>query len=127
MKKNQEMPVSADIMNVIAKGAEFTGNLNIKGNLRVDGYIQGDVVVSDKIVVDATGKIKGNIKSRVAIISGNIEVEKLESDKVEFLKGARIQGDIICKVLKIEEGVIFNGRSTMGEVPPKNNNGVEKK
>ncbi len=123
MKKDNAMTVSSDVMNVIAKGAEFIGNINIKGNLRVDGLIQGDVTVSDKLVVDSTGKIKGNIKTKIAIISGDLDIEKLQADKVEFLRGAKVQGDIICRTLKIEEGVIFNGKSSMGDLSAMKNNG----
>jgi len=103
------------ILNVIGKGARIEGKIKITGSIRVDGQIVGDVDVSELFVLGRGGIIKGNIKTHNATISGRIEGTILAEDKVELLNGTGLDGDITCKKLIVEEGVILDGNIKMKE------------
>jgi len=103
------------ILNVIGKGAKIEGKIKISGGIRVDGEIMGDVIVSELFVLGKGGIIKGNIKTHNATISGRIEGTLIAEDKVELLNGTGLDGDITCKKLIVEEGVILDGNVKMRE------------
>ena len=103
------------ILNVIGKGAKIEGKMHISGSIRVDGEVIGDIIVSELFVLGKGGVIKGNIKTHNATISGKIEGTLIAEDKVELLNGTSLDGDITCKKLVVEEGVILDGNIKMRE------------
>ena len=103
------------ILNVLGKGVKVEGKLKISGSIRVDGEIIGDIFISELFVLGKTGFIKGNIKTHSATISGKIEGTLSADDRVELLNGTQLDGDISCKKLIVEEGVILDGTIKMKE------------
>ncbi len=109
------MQKSDTMMNILGNGTQFKGNLKVVGSLRIDGGFDGEMTVSETLIVGKTGKLKGTIKTKNSIIGGIINGNLETKEKVELQVGARFDGDLICKKLIIEEGVLFDGNCQMSE------------
>ena len=101
------------VTNIIGEGTEFEGRLLVPGSIRIDGKINGEVTVSDMITIGKTGYVKGEILTRDAIIAGRVDGKLIVKNKIELQKNAKVNIDLNCKLLIIEEGVIFDGSCTM--------------
>ena len=86
--------------------------------LLADVSIDGDIIEKDKMVLDAkingdinsaeiethsNSNIKGNIKSKNALLGGKLK-GNVNSDKIKIKKTANIDGVLNQKTLSIEEG-----------------------
>jgi cytoskeletal protein CcmA (bactofilin family) len=103
------------MMNILGNGTKFKGNLKVAGSLRIDGEFDGDMTVSETLIIGKAGKLKGTIKTKNSIIGGTIIGNLTTIEKVELQSGASFDGDLVCKKLIIEEGVLFDGNCTMSE------------
>jgi len=101
------------ITNIIGEGTEIQGKVLVPGSIRVDGKIDGDITVSEQITVGKSGLIKGELLTRDAIIAGRVEGKVNVKNKIELQKNARVNVDLKCKLLMIEEGVVFDGTCSM--------------
>jgi cytoskeletal protein CcmA (bactofilin family) len=103
------------ILNILGKGTVFNGTLQTEGGIRIDGSFEGKMNVQDMIIIGKSGLIKGNIRTKDAIIAGEIIGDIRSSGRLEFHAGSKITGDIACKRLIVEEGVIFDGSCKMSD------------
>jgi cytoskeletal protein CcmA (bactofilin family) len=102
-----------DQMNFLGKGTTFKGKLRVNGNIRVDGTFDGEIEVSESIIIGKSGLVKGEVKSKAAVLGGKLEGNIFASDKIELQTGARLSGDITCRSLLIQDGVFFEGNCRM--------------
>lgn len=104
---------SPDKLNVIVEGSKVIGDMITESNLRIDGEVVGNVSVSLKVVIGASGKIKGNLVCGAADVEGNID-GAIKVDGLLTLKStAAITGDITTAKLEIEDGANFSGSCMM--------------
>lgn len=109
------MQKSEAMMNILGNGTKFKGNLKVSGNLRIDGEFDGEMTVSETLIIGKTGKLKGTIKAKNSIIGGSIIGNLTTNEKVELQAGASFEGDLVCKKLIVEEGVLFDGNCKMSD------------
>lgn len=109
------MQKSNAVMNILGSGTRFKGNINVRGSLRVDGDFNGEMKITDTLIVGKSGKIKGKIKVKNCVVGGSIDGTLECEDRVELQANAKFDGDLICKKLMIEEGVIFDGNCNMSK------------
>lgn len=103
------------IDTIIGKSSSFNGNVKVTGGIRIDGVYEGNIESHGTITLGKDGKIKGELKTKNAVVGGEIVGNMIASDRVEFQTGAIFQGDLICKTLIVEEGVVFDGSCKMSE------------
>lgn len=100
----------------IGSETQLKGDINSSSGLRIDGEFEGNIKTKGFLIVGKSGKVKvneANVKD--ANIAGNFEGKLFAENKIHLEKGANFKGEITCKLLVIEEGVIFNGTCIMGE------------
>lgn len=123
MFKKDERPevVSNDssVGTLIGKGTHVNGTVKVNGSLRVDGEVEGHLMVSSGLVVGPSGSITAEVQVQDASVSGRIQGKIMAKGRVELRKGSRLEGDVHAAVFKIEDGAIFQGNCTMGEVSGK--------
>tara|TARA_R110001592_G_scaffold9619_4_gene50975 strand:- start:2557 stop:2931 length:375 start_codon:yes stop_codon:yes gene_type:complete len=99
--------------NVIAKNTLIVGDIKADGDFRIDGTLEGNLTIKGKVIIGATGSVKGNIIAAVADIegesSGSLKVEKTLTVK----SIAKISGDVVVGKLSIEPGADFNATCIM--------------
>ena len=75
------------------------------------------MTVKENLLLGADSHIKGNVHCKSAVIGGTIEGNVNADELVEYQRGARMLGDIMCKGLIVQEGVFFEGNCRMSEKP----------
>ncbi len=113
--------------NIIGEGTEINGKILVPGSIRVDGKIDGDITVSDQITIGKSGFLKGVLLTRDAVVAGRMEGTITVKNRIELQKNAKVNIDLKCKLLIIEEGVVFDGTCSMDNASPNNYKKEEKK
>lgn len=95
----------------LGKDTEFEGTLKFKEGLKIEGKFKGDITSEGNLIIGKTGEVNAEIKVGSIIVEGKINGNIEASDLIEFRSTAEMRGDIKASKLKIEEGVIFVGKS----------------
>jgi len=96
---------------IIGKGTKIEGDVSTKGSIRVEGEIRGKIEAGGDFLVGKSGKIASDVKAQKIVIAGQIEGDIKAEEKIELLAGGILKGDLVTKILKIEEGAKFMGNS----------------
>ena len=107
-------PSAGGTRNVLSSDVEIKGTVKFQHDLIVDGKIEGDIQSAGNLTVGENARIKAEIKTGNIIIYGKVHGNLTAVDKVELKSSAEVIGDIKAKVLTIEAGAIFVGKSTVG-------------
>lgn len=102
----------------LGKDTEFEGTLKFREGLRIEGKFNGDIASEGNLIIGDTGEVTAEIVVGSIIVEGKITGNIVASDLVELRSTAQLRGDITASRLKIEEGVVFIGKS---DVQPNNN------
>jgi len=113
MNKNRKVELST----IIGKGSKIKGTLFVQGGVRVDGEVQGTIESDGFVTIGSSGFAKANIKAEECLVSGKVEGNIVCKDAIELDRSARMNGDIVAKVLMIHTGAVFNGNSSMTSDP----------
>ncbi len=109
---------SAEEVSILSSGVKVEGKLISEGNVRIDGQVMGDVIVKGNLTLGESSNVKGEIKAKNITISGKVEGTINSSEKLILESRSVVKGDITTKILVVEEGANFDGRSSMnGSVP----------
>lgn len=103
--------------NMIASGTTIIGDVTCISDIRIEGVLHGNLQTKGKLVVGATGEIKGEIRCSNSDIEGNIEGKVFVNELLALKATARLLGDIVTGRLAIEPGAIFNGHCSMHDSP----------
>ncbi len=125
-KKKQNEPVIFEI-NVIGKNTTIIGDIISEGDFRIEGKVEGTVKTKGKVVVGASGKIKGKIECAEADIEGAFSGELFASNLLTLKTTALITGNVIISKLAVEPGAEFNATCTMKNSVKELNNEQAKK
>jgi len=101
----------------LGKDTEFEGTLKFKEGLRIEGKFNGDISSEGHLIIGKTGEVTAEISVGSIVVEGKITGNIQANDLVELRSQAELRGDIKAAKLKIEEGVIFIGKS---DVQPQN-------
>ena len=101
---------------IIGDGSEFDGELNVSGSIRIDGRLSGRLSAGGHITIGAKGVvISPTIHCISAHIAGEVQGDIIAPEGVHLTNTAVVDGNITTKVLVIEQGARFNGKSEMKE------------
>lgn len=116
MKTNSKGNTMEEV-TIISSGVVIEGKVSSNGNVRVDGTVKGDIVAQGNLTVGEHGSIQGQLTGDVVSIGGNVEGTVHAKDKLVLESKAVLKGDLITKILVVEAGAMFEGRSSMGNQP----------
>lgn len=100
--------------NVLSSDVEIKGTVKFTNDLVVDGRIEGEIHSSGNLTVGENARLKAEIVCSTIVVYGKVHGNMTASDRVELKASAEVVGDIKAKVLSIEPGAIFVGKSTVG-------------
>jgi len=100
---------------IISNGVKIDGKLTSSGNIRVEGEIQGDISSQRNVVVGEGGKVNGQINADSITIGGKVSGTVKANEKLKLDPNGYLKGDIFTKILVIEAGARFDGKSKMGD------------
>lgn len=100
--------------NVLSSDVEIKGTVKFTNDLVVDGKIEGEIQSSGNLTVGENARLKAEISTATVVVYGKVHGNITATDRVELKASAEVVGDIKAKVLSIEPGAIFVGKSTVG-------------
>lgn len=103
-------------VTIISNGVSIEGKISSKGNIRIDGNIKGDVTAQGNITIGESGYVQGNINGQNINIGGKVDGAATAKDKITLESKSVLKGDLITRVLVVESGAIFDGKSSMTNV-----------
>ncbi len=100
---------------VLDHGARFEGKLTFEGTVRIGGYFKGEIFTNDVLVISEGAEVHGQIEAGTVIISGYVEGHVFAREKVVAYPPAVIKGTVSTPSLRIDEGVLFEGTTSMSQ------------
>ena len=121
--KNKDMQGNSEDITIITHGVKLEGKISCDGSIRVDGIIQGDVNSQGNVTVGEQGEVYGQVNGQMIIIGGKVTGMINAKDKLTLEAKANLKGDVFTKILVVEAGARFEGKSNMGDskessIPP---------
>ncbi len=113
-----------DIVAFVGHEVEFSGTLTYKGNVRIDGTFDGEIETNDTLFIGEQANVRAQIRAGSVIASGRVTGDIAAQQRVELKSPAIIDASISTPKLSMDNGVIFNGRVSMG---PNHGQGKAKK
>ena len=114
--KDKQFNGSTEDITIISNGVKLEGKITSGGSIRVDGTIQGDVVTQGNVTVGEHGDVNGKINAGIIAIGGKVVGSVNAKEKLVLEAKANLKGDIFTKILVVEAGAKFDGKSNMGDV-----------
>jgi cytoskeletal protein CcmA (bactofilin family) len=99
--------------NVIAKNTIIVGKIKSDGDFRIDGTLEGNLIIKGKVIIGATGIVKGNIEASSADTEGETSGQLKVIKTLTVKANAKIFGDVVVGKLSIEPGATFNASCVM--------------
>jgi cytoskeletal protein CcmA (bactofilin family) len=103
-------------ITIISNGVKIEGKVTSTGSLRVDGSLLGDLSANGNVTVGEQGDINGEIIANIVTIGGKVVGTVNAKEKLVLESKCVLKGDIITKVLVIDAGAKFDGKSNMGDI-----------
>jgi cytoskeletal protein CcmA (bactofilin family) len=103
-KKNQEEYNLASSISVFAAGLKLKGDVEATGDVRIDGTMEGNVSSDRKVMIGASGKLKGNIKAQEVHVMGEMKGDVYAKGLAKVGATGKFNGSIISAQIEIEHG-----------------------
>lgn len=103
---------------VFTRNTSFSGTLKTDGAVRIYGIFEGDIETTGPLVIGKTARVTATITAHDVGVAGTVLGNISAVGKVEIYAGGRVHGDIEARALRIDDGGIFSGHSTMREEDP---------
>lgn len=100
----------------VPAGVVISGAIEGVTDLHVHGRVMGKVEVGDLVVEDG-GVIDGPVRAEAAVIRGWV-IGPINARTVRLGATARIDGDISCASLEIQQGARLRGHCSSHDEPP---------
>lgn len=111
------MPNKDQEITQIGNSITIKGDILGKSDVRIAGNVNGSVNIEGDLVVERTGRIDGEIKVTSSVIAGTVKGNIDCVGKLVLESTSKFIGNIKTKQLIIQEGAIFQGNCSMGNVP----------
>jgi cytoskeletal protein CcmA (bactofilin family) len=97
----------------LSSSTVIEGDIKLDNDIRIAGSVVGSIYTKGALVVERTGKIKGEINANSATIAGKIH-GNIECDGLMTLEsGSSFIGDIKTRQIVINESAEFQGNCAM--------------
>ena len=118
--------------NRIVEGTSIIGDIVSKADFRLDGELIGNFTSQGKLVIGASGVVRGEIVCNNADIEGEFQGKIKVLEILNIKASAQIHGEVAVGKLSIEPGAEFTATCTMltnnpKEVTLKDGKGAEQK
>lgn len=112
-----KMNGDSEEITIISHGVKIEGKVSSNGSIRLDGIIQGDIACQGNVTVGEQGEVFGKVNGQSITIGGKIEGTVNAKEKLILESKANLKGDIFTKILVVEAGARFDGKSNMTNSP----------
>ena len=102
-------------VTIIGTGVIIEGKLSSKGDVRIDGNVKGDVKAEGNVTVGESGEVDGQLFADIITLGGKVMGSVNAKEKLVLESKASLKGDITTKILVVEAGAKFDGKSSMSD------------
>lgn len=119
--KGGTAPTAAAGATHIASGTKVVGQISGNTELVIDGRVEGEIALESRVMVGASGHIKGEVQARSVQVGGRVNGNVRGLERVEVLSSGGLEGDVVSPRVVIAEGAFFKGKVEMTDqkVPAK--------
>ena len=110
-----KMNGDSEEITIISYGVKVEGKVSSNGSIRLDGTIQGDIICQGNVTIGESGEVYGKVNGQSITIGGKVEGMINAKEKLMLESKADLKGDIFTKILVVEAGARFDGKSNMGQ------------
>lgn len=110
-------PTSEKVEAFLGRGSKITGTLTFSGPVELDGQVEGEVVAHDRLTIGEGAVIQAKVSGADIVVKGTVNGDISASKRLALKRPAKVFGNITTASLSIEEGVVFEGKSTMSAQP----------
>jgi len=89
------------------------GVLRTDGPVYIYGTFAGHVETAGSLFVGPVAQVNADVDAESVAVAGAIRGNITASGQVEILAGGRVYGDIVASALRIDDGAVFSGMSTL--------------
>ncbi len=108
----QQQQQHLERISVLGRGIVVEGTLRCDDPLRIDGTFRGSVEATEPLTIGEPGHVIGDVHARELFIAGEIDGD-LSAERLGLHATARVNGDIECGAISVDNGAWFHGRVTM--------------
>ena len=98
---------------IIDASDSCNGSIIGQGLVRIDGKFEGKIQTKEMVVVGASGQLKADVEAKEIIIGGTLVGNIKARLRTKIESGARVEGEIQTKLIRIEDGAFFEGQCKM--------------
>jgi cytoskeletal protein CcmA (bactofilin family) len=103
----------AGATTLISRETRIVGDIHFSGNLDIEGVVEGNVTSrpgEDAFLrVVENGCIHGDLRAPAVVINGTVEGDVYASESLELAPHARVQGNVMYKLVEMSVGAEVNG------------------
>ena len=99
--------------SLVSQDLTINGKINSKSDVTIEGRVVGDVSCN-KLIVNSTGRIEGDIKASVLKNLGTV-VGSISCKAVELMAGSETDSNIRCDSISVEHSSILIGKIKSGK------------
>ena len=103
------------VISIIGPGMKVVGDCTTDGTIRVEGSVEGSIRAEKAVVVGKNGFVNGDVVTQDAVISGRVKGSLTAESRLELQSTCRIDGQVVARMMQLEEGGVLNGTVQMGE------------
>ena len=113
--KGKTINGDSEEITIISNGVKVEGKVSSDGSIRLDGIIQGDISCQGDVTIGGQGEVFGKVDGQIITIGGKVEGLINAKEKLILESKADLKGDVFTKILVVEAGARFDGKSNMGQ------------
>lgn len=113
MARNNNHKEGIELKTTLGRETKFKGTMRFKDSLKIDGKFEGKIISNGFLYIEHDAEVRADIQVGSIVIGGIVYGNIEASNKLEMLSTGRVYGNIKTRVLKIADGVAFEGKCEM--------------
>jgi cytoskeletal protein CcmA (bactofilin family) len=101
--------------SVIADDLHIKGEVTTTGDVELKGVIEGDITCRT-LMIAQDARVEGNARAEKVVVRGSVD-GRINGVRVTLTSSAKVQGELICKALSVDEEAYFDGTSQRVDDP----------
>ena len=103
--------------SVVSRNIVVEGEIRGSENLTVDGGVKGLLKLDGDVIIGETGVVEADIEANNLVVRGRVAGDVTVQNILEVHPGGELYGSIRARLIHIQEGAVFEGRSQMIRSP----------
>ncbi len=115
--QKQDMNHAADVgQTTLGKGCDITGKLCFDGTVQIDGRVDGEISAQETVLIGESAVVNAQVTADSIVITGKVTGDITARRRLEIRAPGQVHGNVSTPSLVVHDGVVFEGRCSMGNV-----------